>query len=345
MATVRLADVVYGPMFLPSTVQETQDRSLLRTSGIAGPDAQLQRFAAGPGDVVTIPFWSDLSGNSNASTDDPAQNATPNKIGMGSGMARKIRRNNGWQAANLVSALMAEDPLDVIRGLVANYWVREEQRILILMLNGVFASALAATHVLNVASEDANTDGINMDSDVSANAHALLGDQGLELVAVAMHSRVFWNLDALGMITYENLAGEQVAGMTPAERRNRLAFWHGKRVLVSDSCPRVAGSTSGFKYTSYFFANDAMAYADATGTPGGPEIPVELDSKAEAGNGEGVRTLWYRRHFVMHVRGLSFTGTPASASGVTDAELATGANWARIYDPKLIRVVAVITNG
>jgi hypothetical protein len=64
-----------------------------------------------------------------------------------------------------------------------------------------------------------------------------------------------------------------------------------------------------------------------------------------AGNGEGVETVWYRRHWVMHPRGVSFSGEPASASGVTDAELAAGSNWTRVYDPKLVRMIAVTTNG
>ncbi|WP_457814147.1 hypothetical protein U8C43_23815 [Sinorhizobium meliloti] len=58
-----------------------------------------------------------------------------------------------------------------------------------------------------------------------------------------------------------------------------------------------------------------------------------------------METVWYRRHWVMHPRGVAFSGTPASAAGVTDAELATGANWTRAYDPKLVRMVAVVTNG
>ena len=341
MATTRLADVIYGPLFLPTTVERSVTNSVLRQSGIAVPDAQIQQFAAGPGDLVQMPFWTDLSGNSNRSSDDPAQNATPNKLGQNQDMARKIRRNNGWQAANLVSALLAEDPLDVVAQLVADYWVREEQRILIQVLNGVFGAASMAGNLLDVSSEDANTDGVNMDGEVSANAHALLGDQGLNLIAVAMHSRVFWNLHARNEIEFQ----ENPADVVPGSPRMRIPFWHGKRVITSDQAPRVAGATSGYRYTSYFFAEGAIGYADATGTPGGPEQPVELQSNASAGNGEGVRTVWYRRHWVMHPRGVAFTGTPADAGGVSDAELATGANWTRRYDPKNVRIVAVVTNG
>lgn len=333
MATTRLTDVIYGPLFLPTTIQRIVTRSTIRTSGIASSDPQMQQFANAPGGSVEMPFWNDITGNSNVSSDDPAQNATPNKITQGQDSATKIRRNNGWQSANLVAAVLTEDPLDAVATLIADYWVREEQRILGQLLNGVFASAGMAGNVLDVASEDATASGVNMDAEVSANAHALLGDQGLSLVAAMIHSRIYWNLHAARALEYGK---DPVTGLD-------FTTWDGKTVIVNDALPRVAGATSGFKYTSYLFANGAIGYAEATGV-GGPKKPVELQEKADAGNGEGVDTVWYRRHWVMHPRGVRWIGTPAGNSA-TDAELATGTNWNRVYDPKNVRIVAVITNG
>ena len=149
-----------------------------------------------------------------------------------------------------------------------------------------------------------------------------------------MHSRIFYNLRAARAIEKFK---DPATGLD-------FNMWDDKIVYVSDQCPREPGEDSGFKYTSYLFGNGAIGYAEATGE-GGPKKPVELSSVAEAGNGEGVETVWYRRHWVMHPRGVSFTGNPASASGVTDTELGTGTNWTRVYDPKLVRMVAVTTNG
>lgn len=334
MATTRLTDVIYGPLFLPTVIQRTTVMSTIRTSGLASADPEIQRFANGPGDIVQMPFWNDISGASNVSTDDPAQNATPNKINQGQDMARKLRRNNGWQSANLVAAVIAEDPLDVVAQLIAEYWAREEQTVLGYVLQGVFASASMAGNYLNLASEDATASGVMMDATVSANAHALLGDQGTTLVAVMMHSRIYWNLRAQRAIEF---------GVDPV---SGLAFetWDGMRVIVSDALPKVAGTTSGFKYTSYFFANGALGYAEATGE-GGPKTPVEVDSAPAAGNGEGVETVWYRRHWVMHPRGVAFTNSSVAGNSPTNAELGTAANWNRVYDAKNVRIVAVTTNG
>lgn len=334
MATTRLSDVIYGPLFLPTTIQRIAQLSRIRNSPIVSADAEIQRFANGPGDLVQMPFWNDLTGNSNVSTDDPAQTATPNKLTQGQDMARKIRRNNGWQAANLVASMLAEDPLDAVAQLVAEYWVREEQRILGRQMDGIFAAPSMAGNVLNVASEAGATTPVKLDAEVAANAYALLGEYGSTLSGALMHSRVFYNLRAQRAIEFGR---DPVTGLD-------FTRWDGLDVFVSDQVPRVAGTTSGFKYTTYLFGTGAIGYAEATGD-GGPKRPVEIDSVAAAGNGEGVETVWYRRHWVMHLRGVSYTGTPASASGVTDTELSAGANWTRVYDPRLVRAVAVTTNG
>lgn len=337
MATTRLSDVIYGPLFLPTTIQRIAQLSRIRNSPMISADAQIQTFANGPGDLVQMPFWNDLSGDANVSSDDPAQTAVPNKLTQGQDMARKLRRNNGWQSANLVAAVLAEDPLDIVAQLIAEYWVREEQKDLGALLNGVFADPLMAGNVLSVASEDANgnsgANAVKLDAEITSNAYALLGEYGQTLTGIIMHSRVFYNLQAQRAIVYKV---DPVSGL-------EFATWDGKTVFVSDQCPRVAGATSGYKYTSYLCGNGAIAYAEATGQ-GGPKKPVEISSVAEAGNGEGVETVWYRRHYVMHPRGVKFDGTPAGNSA-TRAELANGANWTRVYDPKLVRLVAVVTNG
>jgi hypothetical protein len=337
MATTRLADVIYGPLFVPTVINRINQLSVIRNSGLASTgDAEIQAFANGPGDIIQMPFWNDISGDSNISTDDPAQVAIPNKITQGQDMARKIRRNNGWQSANLVAAVLTEDPLDIIAQLIADYWVREEQKILGFVMNGVFADPLMAGHVLAVASESGATTPVLLDAEVAANAFALLGDQGMQLTAFMMHSRVFWNLVASSAVTYD---------VDPATGAPLLqtARWMGRRVLIDDSMPRVAGTTSGFKYTTYMFAAGAIAYAEAQGA-GGPKKPVAIEAKEDAGNGEGIETVWYRRHWVMHPRGVRFDGTVAGNS-VSNAELASGANWTRVYDAKNIRMVAVVTNG
>lgn len=46
-----------------------------------------------------------------------------------------------------------------------------------------------------------------------------------------------------------------------------------------------------------------------------------------------------RRHFILHPRGVAFQNDSVAGASPTNAELATGTNWARVYDNKLIRIV------
>ncbi|WP_182086950.1 hypothetical protein [Aureimonas sp. ME7] len=185
MATTRLQDVIYGPLFLPTTIQRIAQLSRLRNSPIVSADPEIQRFANGPGDIVQMPFWNDLTGASNVSSDDPAQAAVPNKLTQGQDMARKVRRNNGWQSANLVAAVLAEDPLDVVAQLIAEYWVRDEETVLGQVINGVFASSGMAGNKLDVASEAGATTPVKLDPEVAANAYALLGEYGHAFTPIA----------------------------------------------------------------------------------------------------------------------------------------------------------------
>jgi hypothetical protein len=330
----QLADVIYGPLFLPSTIQRTTVLSSIRTSGIAVDDPDVSRFAQSIGDIMEMPFWTDIDGDSNVGSDDPDDIATPEQIVQGEDIARKIRRNIGFRAANLVAALLTEDPLSVISQLIAEYWVREEQKILGKILQGVFGAATMAGNKLDVATETLGDTNVFFSPDTASDAYALLGDRGTELTAIMMHSRVYWNLVAARALT---VGRDPVTGQEFNE-------WEGKRVIVNDQLPRTAGSTSGYKYTSYLFGQGALAYAECVGAAG-PKRPVEVYSQPQQGGGEGIETVWYRRHFVLHPRGVKFTSASVAGKSPTDAELATQSNWIRVYDPKNVRIVALVTNG
>lgn len=334
MAVTRLTDVIIPSVFAPAVVQASLASNALIQSGIMVRTPQFDQFARGEGSLYDMPYWNDISGSSNVSTDDPAQNSTPNKITMGYDRARKMMRNNSWSSADLVAALATQDPIAVIRPLVANYWNREQQTILIQLLAGVFASTDMAGNVLGLAVEDVGTggeDAVLFDAEIATNAFALLGDRGQLLTAFVMHSRVFYNLQAAQVITFLQ---------NPVTGQYDIPTYLGRRVIVDDSVPRVAGTTSGYKYTTYLFGRGALAYGEGT-----PKVPIEAARKAEAGNGEGVETLHSRRHFIMHPRGVRWTDDSMAGPSATNAELATAANWQRVWDPKDVLIVAVTTNG
>ena len=85
-------------------------------------------------------------------------------------------------------------------------------------------------------------------------------------------------------------------------------------------------------YTTYLFGPGAIGWGD-----GGAPYPTETDRDTLQGDD----ILVNRRHFVLHPRGVKFTGTPAGVSP-TNTELETGTNWLRAYDPKNIKIVQFV---
>ena len=72
------------------------------------------------------------------------------------------------------------------------------------------------------------------------------------------------------------------------------------------------------------------------GTAGVELARVPLDSDS---------VLINRRRFILHPRGVKFTSASVAGDSPTNAELATGTNWTRVFENKNVRVVAVTHNN
>jgi hypothetical protein len=112
----------------------------------------------------------------------------------------------------------------------------------------------------------------------------------------------------------------------------------GRRIIVDDGLPVVAGTTDGFKYVSVLFGPAAFGYG-----VGSPEVPVEVERDGAAADGGGVETLWERNTWLLHPAGFQQVGTPAGNS-FTQTELATAAVWDRVLPRKLVNMGFLITN-
>jgi hypothetical protein len=112
----------------------------------------------------------------------------------------------------------------------------------------------------------------------------------------------------------------------------------GRRIIVDDSLPAVAGTTDGVKYTSVLFGPGIFGYGE-----GSPLNPVALDEDESAADGAGVEELWLRKTWLLHPFGFQQTGTP-SGNSFTQAELATAAVWSRVLERKLVPMAFLTTN-
>jgi len=61
----------------------------------------------------------------------------------------------------------------------------------------------------------------------------------------------------------------------------------------------------------------------------------------DQGEGEGVETVWSRRHFVMHPYGFNFDAGSVAGQSATNAELELDANWSRVVERKRVGVAVL----
>jgi hypothetical protein len=336
MATVQLSDIIDVKVFQDLPSVNSPEKTAFFESGVVTRNALLDGIATAAGKTAELPFWKDIDATvaPNLSTDNPATLATPDKIVQGEQIARKAFLNKGLSAADLASELaMGSRAMDQIRARVDAYWLRQWQRRLIASCNGVLADNVANNSgdmVINVAAEatGSQTATTKFNRDTFTDAVYTMGDAADALRAIAVHSAVMKQM----------VKNDDIVYVPDSQGRLTIPTYMGLRVIVDDGLPVVAGTTSGFKYTSVIFGEGAFGYGD-----GAPVVPVEVQREANQGNGAGVETLWTRKTWILHPFGYQNTGTPASVS-FSLSELAADAAWSRVVDRKNVPISFLVTN-
>lgn len=315
--TVRIADIIQPEIFTDYVVQRTMEVSNVLNSGIATNDSEFDTLASGPNTLVNMPYFNDLTGDSETMKDNGA--LTPGKIGTNKDVARKHGRARAWGANGLSALLSGADPLGAIGNLVTNYWARDRQKILLATLQGVFASASMANKVHDISALTSGAELFTGESFIDATQK--MGDAKDALTAVSMHSIVEAHLAKRGLIEYVQEAGQSV----------RVPYFLNKRVIVDDAMPFDSGTKVG---SAYLFGAGALAWGNGSH----PNIiGTEVDRDSLASSGEDF--LINRNIFILHPRGVKFTESAVADVFPTNAELANGANWSLVYEPKAVRMV------
>jgi hypothetical protein len=228
--------------------------------------------------------------------------------------------------------------MGAIADLVGDYWARTDQALVISCLKGIFAAASMAGNKLSIAAE--TTAGVSATTQLNGatfvDATVKLGDRGDRLTAVAMHSATEAALRKLDLIDH----------LPDSEGKAQVKVFQGRRVVVDDTLPVRAGTTSGLVYTTFLFGPGAFgkgaAPLDGTPLQGGfgtegvelARSPLDSDS-----------ILINRRRFILHPRGVKFNSAAVAGDSPTNAELENGANWTRVFENKNVRIVAVEHNN
>ena len=328
MAITKIADVIVPELFNKYTVNRTMELSALYQSGVITNSPEFDRLASEAARTHNMPFFEDLQGESEATLEDVKM--TPKKITSNKDVSTTILRQNMWSATNLSAALAGSDPMAAIGNLVAGYWARDMQKELIALLAGVFGTIPAegggtaetrmGNHILDLSSGKSEAAKI-----ISASAFIdscqLLGDAQSQLTCVAMHSATKSYLKKQNLI-------ETQRDSTDVE----FDTYQGRRVVIDDGCP-VADSI----YTTYLFGNGAVAYGN--GSPEG-HVATEVDRDKQTGG--GIDYLINRRAFILHPRGIAYTGAVREhVETPLRSELADPKNWKPVYEPKQLRIVVI----
>lgn len=343
-ASVLLSDVIIPAIYMSYTGVDSPELTAFFQSGVAVRNSVLDNAFTAGGTTANMPFWKDLDPTiePNYSTDQVTDVATPNKIVAGNMVARVANMNQGYSSADLVAELAGSNPMQRIRDRFSTYWTRQWQRRVLATCQGILANDIAtqaSDMVNNVALETLiGQTAANLFSRAAFTAAcATLGDHFGKVVAIAVHSVVY-----MRMVNNDDISFIRPSTVDPNVPLSLAGqpYFLGKPVIIDDSMPVVAGTTSGFKYTSMLFGEGAIGYGEAN-----PLIPVETYRRPDQGNGGGVEQLWERKAMVVHPFGYQFTSASVAGLCPTLAELKLSANWARVIERKNVPIAFLITNG
>ena len=314
-----ISDVIVPEVFNPYVIERTAELSAFYQSGIIGRNPELDRLAASGGKLINMPYWEDLSGDDEVLSDSDA--LTVGKIAAEKDVAALLARGKAWSVNDLAKALSGDDPMAAIGNLVADYWARRMQTILIRTLDGVFAdsSMTGLKHDIKAESTAGNR---KISAEHTIDAIYKMGDSADKLTGFAMHSAV------VGYLAKEDL----IDFIPDSEGRPNIPTYLGKRVVVDDGLPKTTdgGHETNDSFVTYIFGSGAFGWGE-----GGAPVPVETDRDSLASDD----ILIHRRHFILHPRGVAFQNHTVAGATPSNTELANAVNWERVYELKNVRIV------
>jgi len=336
MAKTAVADIIIPTEFERYVIERTAELSTFGQCGIIEHAPEFDELAAGGGREVKMPFWKDLTAARQLLADNAS--LAVNKITSDQDIARIQNDAQVWGVNHLAKVISGDDPMQAIVDLVADYWARTDEGLLVSCLKGIFAAASMAGNKLGIASETiaGQSASTRLNGATFVDATVKLGDRSDRLTAVAMHSATEAALRKLDLIDF----------IPDSEGKAQIRTFQGRRVIVDDNLPVRAGTTDGQVYTTYLFGPGAFgkgaAPLDGTplqgghGTEGVELARVPLDSDT---------VLINRRRYILHPRGVKFTSAAVAGDSPTNAELENGANWTRVFENKNVRIVGIEHNN
>src|SRR6185436_6042974 len=185
MAKTAVADIIIPTLFEKYAIERTAELAQFGQCGIveAAPEFDMIAAEAG-GREVKMPFWKDLTATRQLLSDSAP--LTVNKITSDQDIARIHNDAQVWSVNHLSKVISGDDPMQAIVDLVAEYWARTDEGLIVSCLKGMVAAAsmsgnLPAIHSDAIAGTTAAT---KLTGSTFVDACAKLGDRSDRLTAV-----------------------------------------------------------------------------------------------------------------------------------------------------------------
>lgn len=309
----KISDIFQSESFRDYARERTTELNAFVSSGIMKRDAEFDNLIQDRSMLVEMPFWKNLSGDSEVLSDTTALSV--NKLNSDKQIAVQLLRGKVFGYSDLAAIASGDNPEKAIADGLANYWNGEIQKVIISELKGLFTSGGALEDNLL----DNSTSVI--DGDMLIDAEGKLGDHYNTLTGLVMHSAVYQKLRKLQLIDTVQDAINPAASFDT---------YQGKRVIVDDSCPQSAGV-----YDIYLFGNGALAYGSGV-VSNNPEYEIYRQGLA------GTNAVISRRAFIVHPYGTRYTAQNiTSTTTPSNTDLSTSANWEKAFETKNIPMVCL----
>lgn len=335
MAEVRIADI-YNPLVFSQAGQEAQvELNSFMASGVMVEDPRLTAMASIGGNIGELPFFKPLGTEEpNYSNDVTGDTSTAKKIADAKMKYRVASQNQSWSTMDIAVDLALADPVQAITNRIGSYWATTNERRLIQSTMGILNDNVAndsSDMVVNIATDSASavTAAELVSNDAILDSQQTAGDHQAGFSAIAMHSVVYSRLRKQQLITF----------IRDADNNTLFSTYGNLRVIVDDSLSAVAG-TNRVTYTTVLFGNGCVVSG-----MGRAKVPSELSRDPDKGNGGGQETLYSRRADIIHPLGFEFLSASVAGQSATLAELATTANWSRVWERKNVPLSFLQTNG
>jgi hypothetical protein len=178
MAKTAIADIIIPTAFEKYAIERTAELSSFGQCGIIEGSPVFDELAAGGGRTVEMPFWKDLTATRQLLSDSAS--LTVNKITADKDTARIHNDAQAWSVNHLAKVISGDDPMQAIVDLVAEYWARTDEGLVVSCLKGIFAAGTMSGNLLAIHSESVagQSSATRLTGATFVDATAKLGDRG-----------------------------------------------------------------------------------------------------------------------------------------------------------------------